>query len=173
MAVPQPDRTWPARADPGQIENAILDLAINARDAMPNGGPLSITVANRQVTADIVDAVGTVAIGDYVAVTVADGGEGMSEDVRRKAVEPFFTTKDVGKGTGLGLSIVFGFISLPEGFMTITSAIALGTTMTIFFHGRWTTVGRRHCRRVLPRRRRSLRVVAFKPPWGTAVRAAS
>jgi signal transduction histidine kinase len=97
---------WQAIADPSQIESAILNLAVNARDAMPNGGRLTISTAN--VPREERNKPPELAAGDYVAVCVSDTGTGMTDEVLRKAFEPFFTTKAVGSGTGLGLSQVYG-----------------------------------------------------------------
>ena len=96
---------WPAMIDPSQIELVILNLAINARDAMPDGGRLTITTSNANTTDPKPAELGW---GDYVVVSVSDTGLGMTEDVLKKAFEPFFTTKAVGSGTGLGLSQVYG-----------------------------------------------------------------
>ena len=118
--------------DLNQMENVILNLAINARDAMPDGGTL--TVATRDVTLNApppdVESENFTP-GAYVALSVRDTGVGMPEDVRRRAVDPFFTTKPQGKCTGLGLSMTFGFVRQSNGYLTIDSAPGKGTTMTI------------------------------------------
>jgi signal transduction histidine kinase/CheY-like chemotaxis protein len=125
------DGTWHAMADPVQLEIALLNLAMNARDAMPRGGEL--TIATECVTIGAGDAGGPLpAPGDYVLVSAIDTGEGMPEDVRARALEPFFTTKGTGKGTGLGLSMVFGFASLIGGTVTIDSAPGAGTTVNLY-----------------------------------------
>ncbi len=123
----------PIRVDSSQFENSVLNLAINARDAMSDGGELVIETHN--VTLDQSQTVGPayVAPGPYVCVAVADNGMGMSEQVRKRAFEPFFTTKEVGKGTGLGLSMVYGFCEQSGGHARIASAPASGTTVSLYF----------------------------------------
>ena len=127
------DGLWPARIDPGQLESSLLNLAINARDAMPGGGELVIRTAN--VTLDDSQAAKftNAAPGAYVCVSVTDTGTGMPEEVRKRAFEPFFTTKEIGKGTGLGLSMVYGFCEQSGGYAQITSWPGEGTTVRLFF----------------------------------------
>jgi PAS domain S-box-containing protein len=120
-------RIWPTRADPSELENAILNLAINARDAMPGGGNLMIETRN--VTAAEAGIAGT---GDYVQISVSDTGHGMEPDVIERAFEPFFTTKEPGRGTGLGLSTVYGFAQQSGGHASLTSEVGSGTTVDIF-----------------------------------------
>ncbi len=119
-------------ADPGQVENALLNLAINARDAMPDGGTLRIEVANAELDAlpsgEWADAVP----GNYVVLSVSDTGIGMSPDVAEHCFEPFFTTKDVGKGSGLGLSMIYGFVRQSGGHIAVDSQEGLGTTLRIY-----------------------------------------
>jgi signal transduction histidine kinase len=118
--------------DVGQMENVILNLAINARDAMPEGGQLTIETRDITLTAPPPDVESqNFTPGDYVSLTMTDTGTGMSQDVRRRAVDPFFTTKPLGKGTGLGLSMTFGFVQQSGGHLLIDSAPAKGTTITI------------------------------------------
>lgn len=124
------ENVWPAMADPTQIELAILNLAINARDAMKVGGTLSVATAN--VTLGPPSQPEEPPAGDYVAVRVSDTGTGMTEDVRRKVFEPFFTTKEVGKGSGLGLSQVLGFAQQSHGGVAIDSTPGQGTCVHIF-----------------------------------------
>jgi signal transduction histidine kinase/CheY-like chemotaxis protein len=126
------DGLWEAMADPGQVENALLNLALNARDAMPDGGTLSIACANRPLAGSGEAPASDVAPADYVVLSVGDNGAGMSEDVRCRAFEPFFTTKDVGKGSGLGLSMVYGFAKQSGGHAEILSAEGRGTTVNLF-----------------------------------------
>ena len=110
------DGLWPALADPSQIEDAILNLAVNARDAMPNGGRLVIETANAHLDEDYAAQNAEVAAGDYVAVDGhATPGTGMPPEVVERVFEPFFTTKEVGRGTGLGLSMVYGFVKQSRG----------------------------------------------------------
>ena len=119
---------WPVCVDGGQLENAVLNLCINARDAMPGGGRLLIATANERVDAD---AARNRALppGDYVAVRVRDEGTGMSPEIASRAFDPFFTTKPIGQGTGLGLSMVYGFARQSGGEVRIVSAVGCGTTV--------------------------------------------
>lgn len=121
---------WECRTDPHQLETAILNLAINARDAMPQGGRLVITTANRSVD-DALASRWEASAGEYAMVSVADTGLGMSPEVLAHVFEPFFTTKDVGKGTGLGLSQVYGFAKQSGGFVTVSSAPGRGTVVEV------------------------------------------
>jgi signal transduction histidine kinase/CheY-like chemotaxis protein len=130
--VQMPEDPWNLRVDRNQLENAILNLAINARDAMGGEGTLRITGANRYLDAEFC-ADKELVPGDYVLLSVADTGRGMSAEVLRRAFEPFFTTKAVGQGTGLGLSMVFGFVKQSGGYMTISSQPGLGTTVHLLF----------------------------------------
>jgi PAS domain S-box-containing protein len=122
---------WPVLVDPNQLENAILNLCINARDAMPNGGKLTIETANKwlderaALQQDLPE-------GQYVSVCVTDTGTGMPPDVVAKAFEPFFTTKPLGEGTGLGLSMVYGFARQSGGQVRVYSEVGQGTTMCIY-----------------------------------------
>jgi PAS domain S-box-containing protein len=123
---------WTARADPSEIENAVLNLAINARDAMPKGGRLIIETTNVSVDDGQIGALGKLPAGDYVRLSVSDTGSGMSAHVQQHAFEPFFTTKQPGKGTGLGLSTVYGFTQELGGTVTIYSEIGHGTTVSVY-----------------------------------------
>jgi PAS domain S-box-containing protein len=125
--VQRPD-LWLALVDPAPLEAALLNLAINARDAMPDGGTLTIDTANRRID----EASEDLAAGHYVALAVTDTGVGMSADVRRRAIEPFFTTKPAGHGSGLGLSMVYGFAKQSRGTVVIDSTIGCGTTVTLY-----------------------------------------
>jgi len=120
---------WPVFVDPHQLENAILNLAVNARDAMEGEGRLTISTANETLVAN---AVGDIRPGEYLRISVSDSGSGMTDEVRDRAFEPFFTTKPVGKGTGLGLSQIFGFAHQSEGEVGIDSGLGLGTTVSIY-----------------------------------------
>ncbi|MEM9148666.1 MAG: ATP-binding protein, partial [Pseudomonadota bacterium] len=120
---------WLALADPGQVEAALLNMALNSRDAMPDGGVLTLSSRNVVVGPD--DAP-DVPPGDYVMLIVSDTGTGMPEDVASRAFEPFFTTKEVGKGSGLGLSMVYGFAKQSNGDVLIDSATGRGTAMSLY-----------------------------------------
>ncbi len=122
---------WPTRADPGEIDSALVNIAVNARDAMPEGGRLTISTANVTLNAQQAEE-RNAKPGDYVTLCLADTGCGMNEDVLRKAVEPFFTTKETGKGTGLGLSSVYGFAHRSGGFLHIESEAGRGATVCIY-----------------------------------------
>ena len=129
--VAAPD-LWPTRADPGQLQTALLNLAINARAAMPDGGKLTIRCSNASFDSVRGAANAGLEPGDYTILEVSDNGVGMSERVRMHAFEPFFTTKDVGQGSGLGLSMVYGFVSQSGGQVSIESELGQGTTVIIF-----------------------------------------
>ena len=124
--------SWLVKADPSQLENALLNLAINARDAMPGGGKLTIDTSNMQIDDDFSFAKTEIAPGDYVVVTVSDTGKGMPPEIVDHVFEPFFTTKDVGEGSGLGLSMVYGFVMQSGGNIHIYSEQGLGTTIQIY-----------------------------------------
>ena len=122
---------WSTLCDINQMENVILNLAINARDAMPDGGKLTIETSDLALNAPPPEVEGEFTPGEYVALAVKDTGTGMPDDVRRRAVDPFFTTKPLGKGTGLGLSMTFGFVRQSGGYLVIESAPGKGTAITI------------------------------------------
>ncbi|MGI4861608.1 MAG: PAS domain S-box protein [Janthinobacterium lividum] len=129
---------WQTRCDPNQLENALLNLAINARDAMPDGGRLSIETVNAHLDHADVARHPDVLPGQYVTVCVSDTGTGMPADVIARAFEPFYTTKPIGKGTGLGLSMVYGFARQSGGTTSISSEMGRGTTLRVYlprYHG--------------------------------------
>ncbi|WP_294224876.1 PAS domain-containing sensor histidine kinase [uncultured Shimia sp.] len=132
LAVACPDDLWPALIDTHEFENALINLVLNARDAMPRGGRLTIETQNATLDESYAALSTEVTPGDYVQVTVSDTGMGMSEDVQLKVFEPFFTTKDVGKGSGLGLSMVFGFAKQSNGHVTIYSEEGHGTSVRLY-----------------------------------------
>ena len=122
---------WPAMVDPNQLENALLNLCINARDAMPDGGRITIETANRwldQRTARERD----LEPGQYLSLCVTDTGTGMTPEVQARAFDPFYTTKPMGEGTGLGLSMIYGFARQSGGQVRIYSEVGQGTTMCIY-----------------------------------------
>src|SRR5215468_7562211 len=123
---------WPALADKSQVESALLNLAINARDAMPEGGKLTIETGNHQLDADYAAHNAEVTPGDYAMLAVTDTGTGMPPEVIERAFEPFFTTKGTGKGTGLGLSMIYGFAKQSGGHLKIYSEVGHGTTVRLY-----------------------------------------
>lgn len=123
---------WKAHADPAMLENAILNLGINARDAMPSGGRLSISCANITLTEADVATETEFRPGDYVVISVVDTGTGMSDEVLSQAFQPFYTTKPVGQGSGLGLSMVYGFAKQSGGHVSLDSRVGHGTTARIY-----------------------------------------
>ncbi|MDD0987201.1 MULTISPECIES: ATP-binding protein [Pseudomonas] len=123
---------WTAEADPNQLESALLNLALNARDAMPDGGRLVVETRNRHLDNVFTAAYGTLTPGDYVELSVSDTGCGMPENVISRAFDPFFTTKPIGQGTGLGLSMIYGFARQSHGHVTLHSEVGKGTTVSLF-----------------------------------------
>jgi len=126
------DNSWFVEVDSGDLEDAILNLALNAKDAMPNGGTLIIETTNKVLDDSYAKCNPDSPPGDFVMISVSDEGTGMSQEVKDKALEPFFTTKEQGKGTGLGLSMVYGFVKRSNGHIKIYSEIGEGTTFCIF-----------------------------------------
>ena len=123
---------WPIHADPNQLENVIVNLGINGRDAMPDGGKMTIETQNAHLDSRYVaDEIG-IAPGHYVLIAITDSGTGMPPEVMDKAFDPFFTTKEVGKGTGLGLSQVYGFVKQSGGHVRIYSEVGVGTTIKLY-----------------------------------------
>ena len=122
---------WSTLVDPNQLENVLLNLCINARDAMPDGGLISIETSNRTIDRHA-GSLRDMPVGDYVSLAVSDTGVGMTPEVVARAFEPFFTTKPIGLGTGLGLSMIHGFVNQSGGRVRIHSTLGKGTTVTIF-----------------------------------------
>jgi PAS domain S-box-containing protein len=123
---------WPTMADPAQVESAVLNLVLNARDAMPDGGRLVIETFNATLDEADVASIPGMSPGDYVVLSVADTGRGMHPEVRARAFEPFFSTKGAGKGSGLGLATIYGFARQSGGNVTIYSEVGKGTTVNIY-----------------------------------------
>lgn len=123
---------WVVEVDPHQLENALLNLAVNSRDAMPSGGKLTIETANTHLDEGYTARYAEIAAGQYVVICVTDTGTGMTSDVVARAFDPFFTTKPLGEGTGLGLSQVFGFVKQTGGHIKLYSEIGQGTTVKIY-----------------------------------------
>ncbi|WP_108398653.1 PAS domain-containing hybrid sensor histidine kinase/response regulator [Devosia submarina] len=127
-----PPDSWQVITDANQLESAVLNLAINARDAMPKGGQLRIEIANVTLAEGAIPSVDGAAAGDYVRVSVIDTGEGMPEAVMEKAFDPFFTTKPIGQGTGLGLSMIYGFVRQSGGHVELASEVGKGTNVSVY-----------------------------------------
>lgn len=132
LTVSRPPDLWPATIDRHQLENALINLAINARDAMPTGGILTISATNVSLNEALPGYIDEIIPGDYVLISVGDTGTGMSPEIKARMFEPFFTTKDVGEGSGLGMSMVFGFVAQSKGYVTVDSEVDKGTTVKVF-----------------------------------------
>ncbi len=137
VELPTHDGAWAAYCDPNQLENALLNLAINARDAMPDGGSVRVAIEDVRLTEGQAAAHEGAASGCYVKISVTDTGSGMDQAIQARVFEPFFTTKPVGQGTGLGLSQVYGFVRQSKGFVQLHSKLGEGTTISLFLsrHG--------------------------------------
>jgi CheY-like chemotaxis protein len=124
---------WATRADPGQFQSAIVNMAVNARDAMPQGGKLVVETRNMVFDKEHADFHVDFKAGEYVQLSISDTGTGMPPEVRDRVFEPFFTTKEKGRGTGLGLAMVYGFVKQSGGHVTVYSEIGHGTTINLYF----------------------------------------
>ncbi|MET0653893.1 MAG: ATP-binding protein [Hyphomicrobiaceae bacterium] len=122
---------WPVLVDPAQFESSLINIANNARDAMPNGGTLTVATRNLVLTSEAVAAYPGAAPGEYVVIEISDSGTGMPPNLLNQIFEPFFTTKEEGKGTGLGLSMVFGFAQQSGGLVSVASEVGVGTTFRL------------------------------------------
>jgi signal transduction histidine kinase/ActR/RegA family two-component response regulator len=131
LAIAAADDLWFTLCDPNQLESALLNLAINARDAMPDGGKLTIATSNARIEGVIADSP-ALSPGDYICISVTDTGTGMSAEVAGRAFDPFFTTKPIGQGTGLGLSMIYGFARQSDGHVTIDSKLGRGTSVRLY-----------------------------------------
>jgi signal transduction histidine kinase/CHASE3 domain sensor protein/ActR/RegA family two-component response regulator len=132
VALELETEAWPALVDPNQLTTALLNLAFNARDAMPNGGKLTLETSNVVLDGDYARIHDGVAPGHYTLIVVGDTGSGIPEAIRDKVFEPFFTTKEVGRGTGLGLSMVYGFVKQSGGHISLNSERGVGTSINIY-----------------------------------------
>src|SRR5712672_3330380 len=131
LAIAAANDLWPTLCDPNQLESALLNLAINARDAMPGGGKLTISTANARIKGITADTP-ALSPGDYIRIDVSDTGIGMSPEVAARAFDPFFTTKPIGQGTGLGLSMIYGFARQSNGHVLIESKLGAGTSVRLY-----------------------------------------
>ncbi|MGQ9555464.1 MAG: PAS domain S-box protein [Anaerolineae bacterium] len=160
------ERLWAVRADPAQIEQVILNLAVNARDAMPEGGKLVIETGNVELGQDYARAHLGVQPGQYVMLAISDSGAGMSEEVKAHLFEPFFTTKEVGKGTGLGLATTYGIVKQHGGHIYVYSELGEGTTFKVYLPRSFEAVeklGRRDEESYLPAGQETVLVVEDEP----------
>lgn len=126
------EQLWVAEADPNQLESALLNLVLNARDAMPDGGNLLVKTSNQHLDTGFTEAHSNLQPGDYIVLSVTDTGYGMPQSTINRAFDPFFTTKPIGQGTGLGLSMIYGFSKQSGGHVSIHSEVGKGTTVSLF-----------------------------------------
>jgi len=130
MSVDLPAGLWPVAVDPDEFDLAFVNVAVNARDAMPNGGRFRLVARNRTLAPD--DVAGDGLVGDFVALTLSDTGGGMTAEVMAHAFDPYFTTKGPAQGSGLGLSQVYGFARQSGGAAVLASTVGAGTSVTLF-----------------------------------------
>jgi CheY-like chemotaxis protein len=132
VMVEKAEDVWPVRIDPGQLEQVLMNLTLNARDAMPEGGSLRLSASNQRLLESRRFLGMEIEPGDYVQIQVADTGSGMSEAVLERAFEPFFTTKSTGRGTGLGLAVVYGIVHGNGGHLEVSSLPSVGTELRVY-----------------------------------------
>lgn len=126
------DNLWPVEVDSGDLQDAILNLSLNARDAMPNGGVIEIKTTNKHLDSNYISQNPEMKQGDYIMISVSDNGTGIPDEVKKNIFEPFYTTKEIGKGTGLGLSMVYSFVQRSNGYIQVYSEEDHGTTFNIY-----------------------------------------
>lgn len=132
LAILPEDNIWHVKADPSLLEQVIVNLVVNARHAMPDGGTLTLETANLKIPNEEAQTHAEFKAGEYVRLAIRDTGAGMSDEVKRRAFEPFFTTKEQGKGTGLGLAMAYGIVKQTEGHIALESELGRGTTISIY-----------------------------------------
>jgi two-component system, cell cycle sensor histidine kinase and response regulator CckA len=136
-----PNTLWTVRADPTQIHQVLMNLCVNARDAMPDGGKLTLGGRNVDVDATLAAMNPDATVGQYVVLEVSDTGIGIPAEVQVRMFDPFFTTKEVGKGTGLGLSTIYSIVKHHKGFILVDSTLGIGTTFRVYLPAHLAPVG--------------------------------
>jgi two-component system, cell cycle sensor histidine kinase and response regulator CckA len=135
-----PDDLWTVKGDSAQLHQVFLNLFVNARDAMPDGGCMKVSAENANLDKNTVALFGNVKRGPHVIINVADSGNGISPDIIERIFEPFFTTKEEGKGTGLGLATTLGIIKNHDGFIDVKSKVGEGSTFTVYLPAKMLSV---------------------------------